>query len=491
MGGDGGIEGSATQRAMISLITKLEKQQAPRYTSLHMAGMIPVFAHDGRHKMIYNSILIAAALAGTIVTSYRFTFRYADLDAVYWITTAVYALDILFCFNQAVKRGHKVYGDRRSIARLYLRGWFAVDVLTAIPFSFLFSAAFGGEPRAGAAGAVLDVFMAAKLLKIVKIGKVSAVFSDIRASLSMNPALMRLMTFIFWFVTVVHLMACGWCLIGASEAGRPAQDQYLRALYWCLTTIATIGYGDYTPSHDSNAQIIYTMVVMVFGVGMYGYIIGNIASLIANLDVARAAYQKKLEETNDFLRTRRIPPELQTRVRDYYAYLWETRKNVSLSSPTADLPSSLSMEILLYLNRPLLEKVALFHDAGEPFMREVIQLLQPLVFIPNDYIIRQDEYGDCMYFLIEGSVEVLVNDVRVASLGQGSPFGETALLQGERRMASVHALSYCDVYRLSKADFDSLRAKHPEFDARVKKVVEERMQDTAEKTRPRTDPAGA
>jgi hypothetical protein len=256
-----------------------------------MAAAIRVFPHDGWHKKLYNSILIAAALAGTIVTSYRITFRLSDYDAFYWIVTAVYLLDIPFCFNQAVKRGHKVYADRRSIARLYLRGWFTMDVLSAVPFGFLLSAAFGGGPQAGVVGVVLDVFMAAKLAKIVKIGKVSAIFKDIRVSLSINPALMRLVTFIFWFLTVVHLMACGWCLIGASDSARPAMDQYVRALYWCLTTIATIGYGDYTPSHDSNLQIVYTMTVMVFGVGMYGYIIGNIASLIANLDVARAAYQ--------------------------------------------------------------------------------------------------------------------------------------------------------------------------------------------------------
>jgi CRP-like cAMP-binding protein len=77
---------------------------------------------------------------------------------------------------------------------------------------------------------------------------------------------------------------------------------------------------------------------------------------------------------------------------------------------------------------------------------------------------------------------VLVNSVHVASLGQGSPFGETALIQGEKRMASIRALSYCDVYKLSKADFDALRSRYPDFDAQVKKVVEERLKDTQEKT---------
>ena len=64
----------------------------------------------------------------------------------------------------------------------------------------------------------------------------------------------------------------------------------------------------------------------------------------------------------------------------------------------------------------------------------------------------------------------------------GSPFGETALIQEENRNASIRAVTYCDVYKLSKADFDALRARHADFDAQVKKVVEDRLRDTEEKT---------
>jgi voltage-gated potassium channel len=317
---------------------------------------------------------------------------------------------------------------------------------------------------------------------MAKISKVSAIFRDIRESLAVNPAVMRLVTFGFWFVTAVHLMACGWVLIGASEVQRPAWDQYVRAVYWCVTTIATIGYGDYTPNHDVNAQIIYTVCVMIFGVGMYGYIIGNVATLIANIDTARANYQSKMEEINDFLRSRRVPAGLQARVRSYYAYLWETQKSVTRASITEELPHTLSMEISLFLNRAILEKVSLFKNANEIFIREIVQLLRPMVFLPDDYIIRQGEFGDVMYFLSKGEVEVIVNGVRVAALGQGSPFGETALVQGEKRNASIRALTYCEVYSLAKSDLDALRKRYPDFDAQVRKVAEARLRDTREKT---------
>jgi hypothetical protein len=442
---------------------------------------IPVFRHDGRIKIVYNAILILVSLAGTIITSYRLTFGIEDADALYWIITTIYLLDILYSFNQSVKVGLAVHTDRRTIARRYLRGWFIVDVIASFPFAWFFGAAF---PHASTSiGAILDVFMLTKVLKMAKISKVSAVFKDINESLSVNPSLMRLVTFGFWFVTFVHLIACGWVLIGASEPQRSAFDQYLRSLYWCVTTIATIGYGDYFPSHDSNLQVIYTIVVMVFGVGMYGYIIGNVSSLIANLDVARANYQKKMEEINEILHVKRVPAPLQARIRDYYAYLWETQKSVASTSIIEELPHTLSMEVMLFLNRSILGKVSLFKNASEIFIREIVQLLRPMVFLPDDYIIRQGEFGDCMYFLSNGSVEVVVNDVRVATLGQGSPFGESALIQGEKRMASIRALTYCDVYKLSKSDFDSLRGRYPEFDEQVKQVAEANRRDTEEKTK--------
>ncbi len=445
---------------------------------------IPVFRYDGPAKVIYNTILIFAALTGTITTSYRLTFQEYQTDWLYWLITVIYILDIPYSFNLAVKKGLTVYADRRSIARMYLRGWFTLDLIACIPFAWVFSLVPGATAGPGVfthVALALDVIVISKVLKMAKISKVSVIFREIREGLSINPSLMRLVTFAFWFVTVVHLMACGWVLIGAAEPERSHIDQYIRGLYWCVTTIATIGYGDYTPNHNSNAQIIYTIGVMVFGVGMYGFIIGNVATLIANLDVARAAYQEKMEEVNDFFRARRVPAALQSRVRNYYAYLWETQKSVSTVSLTEELPHTLSMEILLFLNRTILEKVSLFRNANEIFVREIVQLLRPLVFLPDDYIIRQGEYGDCMYFLSSGDVEVLVGDQKVAVLGAGSPFGETALLQGEKRTASIRALSFCDVYKLSKADFDALRVRYPEFDAQVKKVVEERLRDAREK----------
>ncbi len=217
---------------------------------------------------------------------------------------------------------------------------------------------------------------------------------------------------------------------------------------------------------------------------MYGYIIGNMATIIANIDVAKTRFMEKMGEINNYMNTKRIPGDLQKRVRDYYYYLWDIRKGISSVNVMEELPKSLSIEISLFINRLIIEKAALFKKTDEVFVREVVQYLHHIAFLPNDYIIRQGEYGDCMYFLISGEAEVLINGDCAARLSSGSPFGETALLQNEKRMASIRTLTHCEVSKLQREDFNTLRLRHPEFDRQVQEIVKTRIMDTMDKTGP-------
>jgi voltage-gated potassium channel len=428
---------------------------------------IPVIISNSRIKTIWNIIVVLAALTFSIVFSYRFTFQIYEFDLFYGLILSLFALDILINFNSTVKVEYEVSHDRRVIAEKYLKGWFTVDFISAFPFDFFILLLIGVPDEHDGRH---FYFILLQLITLVKLLKVKKITKELQQHLRINPGIMRLMNFAFWFTQAVHYIALGWIVIGASEAARIPPDQYIRSLYWAVTTVATIGYGDYYPNHDSNLQIIFTIVVQIFGVGMYGYIIGNVSGLIANIDVARAEFVKKIESVRIYLNNKSIPKDMQEKVLSYYHYLWDKKKNVSDDNPLSDLPVSISLEIMLYLNRDMLMKVDLFKDAEELFVREAIQMLKPLIYLPNDYIIRQGEYGDCMFFLNSGEIEVLINGKQVAKLGPGSTFGETSLLVGEKRSASIHTLTYCEVYRLSKSDFDSLRIRFPEFNQEMEEI---------------------
>jgi len=437
------------------------------------------FPVDERVKALWGVLVIVAAFASAIVIPYKAAGGRIPLDIGYWIVTAVFCLDALAGLHAQSGASLARPRGQGCLFRMCFQSWLVPDILAAIPV-----AAF----MAGDALEWVPFHEWLVLLRLVKLLKVPSIVHSIRNLANLPPALMRLAVFLFWFALLAHFLALGWIAIGAAEPQRTFPNQYLRALYWCITTITTIGYGDYGPDHDSNRQILYTIAVQLCGVGMFSYIIGNVATLIVNLDTARAEFRSRLEDARNYMRVQRIPDPLQKRVAHYYQYLWDTRKGLSNDRFMTGLPQTLRLDIALYLNRESLGKVSLFKDASDIFIRAVVEKLEPQVYLPEDWIIRQGEYGDCMYFLCRGGIEVLRDDQRIATLPEGSAFGETALLQGERRNASVRTLSFCDVYRLSQASFEQLREAFPGFDEKVREIMRQRQHEADQDPAPAIQP---
>jgi len=429
-------------------------------------------AHNHPFRVAWNILILCAILAFLFIITYRVVFGIFAGGLFYSFLNALFVADIALNFVTKVKLGHVRVEEPREIARRYLRGWFVVDAVSAIPFELILVAAFGGSmPEGHWAQAAYRLLQLLTLLKLLKVGRI---FKELQEALDIIPALRRLILFGYWVAAWLHAMVLGWIMIGGTEQAREPVDQYIRALYWIITTIATIGYGDYTPDHESNVQLIYAMGVEIFGVGMFSYVIANVSNLVSNLDLARRAWQERLDEINSFMRSQRIPAEMQGRVRDYFSYLWSQQKGVNARDALSDVPNGLSQEILMFLNRDVLAKVGIFKGADELFLRESVRLMRPQVFLPGEHIIRQGEFADCMYFLASGDVRIVVDGNEVARLGPGSPFGETALINNQFRNASVISDSYGTGYRLDKNDFNVLRSKYPEFDRRVEAIARSR-----------------
>jgi CRP-like cAMP-binding protein len=66
------------------------------------------------------------------------------------------------------------------------------------------------------------------------------------------------------------------------------------------------------------------------------------------------------------------------------------------------------------------------------------------------------------YFIRTGKVEVTAFGKHVAVLSDGAYIGEIALLFSTQRSATVHAVTFVDLFMLCKADFDKVAAMFPE-----------------------------
>ncbi|HSR63325.1 MAG TPA: cyclic nucleotide-binding domain-containing protein [Gammaproteobacteria bacterium] len=77
---------------------------------------------------------------------------------------------------------------------------------------------------------------------------------------------------------------------------------------------------------------------------------------------------------------------------------------------------------------------------------------------PKKLIIREDEIGDCMYIILEGTVEVMIRaesggrDITINTLRAGDFFGERALMPGStgRRNASIKSMHPTKLFRIDK-----------------------------------------
>ncbi|MCG3118195.1 MAG: hypothetical protein ALAOOOJD_00358 [bacterium] len=373
------------------------------------------------------------------------------------IGTAVFSIDLLVNLQRTryAKQDKFIPEKKRGPASLQ-RGWLIVDLLAALPLSLVFNIAL------------------LRFLRFLKLARVAQFMRQWRQRTVKHSNVLRLAFFAYWFLLSAHWLACGWLALRGVAAASDHWTSYLRALYWTIQTLSTVGYGDVTPA--TNAETLYTMGVMIFGVGVYGYIIGNVASILANIDPAKAQHLANVEKLTAFMNYRNIPPPLQKRIRDYYAYLWEKRMSFDESNVVFSLPPSLRTDVSLFLKRDIIETVPLFQGAGDAFIREIALQMTPVIFTPGDYIYKAGELGRDMYFITQGTVEVVSKDGNMVyvTLTVGDFFGEIALVLSQPRTACVRAVSYCDLYRLDKEMFDRVLVNYPNIAAEIKAKAMER-----------------
>jgi hypothetical protein len=440
---------------------------------------------ESKLMILWESLIVIVTLYNYIIIPFRVAFQVGTREE--WlifdlIADGILIGDILLRFNIGFIDQGELVEDKKQIQKHYRSTELTLDLIASFPADLIVRLFLNGS-----ATTLISFLRFPRLLRGIHCFEI---FKRWENNVNVNSAVIRMIQLIMMIFLIDHWVACLWFFIGdaARFAGEswlttasldfaPPITQYMSSLYWSITTLTTVGYGDITPTTD--LEIAFTLTVMFLGVSMYAFIIGNVTSLIANFDANKSHFREKLTQIQSYMRARQIPYPLQQQVRDYYQYMWEYNRDISLDLSFLDeLPHSLKTQMYLYLYRELLSKVPLFQDADSGFIEDLIVKLKPRILPPNDYIIREEQIGQEMYFIKRGEVEAFSEKTgRVyRQMSAGSFFGEIALIYSSRRTASVKTLTYCELFVLYKDDFEQVLNNYPQFSERVKKIAEERYQ---------------
>lgn len=108
-----------------------------------------------------------------------------------------------------------------------------------------------------------------------------------------------------------------------------------------------------------------------------------------------------------------------------------------------------------------IRKKELFEHDSEEEMLELVDVFKQFDFKAGECVIRQGELDDRFFVVVSGSLNVHVNvgekgeesQVNVGTYGQGDAFGDSALIIGSPRTATVTAITDCELWSLDRQTY--------------------------------------
>jgi CRP-like cAMP-binding protein len=129
-----------------------------------------------------------------------------------------------------------------------------------------------------------------------------------------------------------------------------------------------------------------------------------------------------------------------------------------------------------------LKDIALFQGLSNKERAQLAPWIDEIDMQAGRELVHQDALGHEFFVVLDGTCEVRDGSTHLADLGAGDFFGEIALLETDRRVASVTATTPVRLAVMSRSDFRSMSSKFPEIGQRLRDAIVERNANRAART---------
>ncbi|KAI5618064.1 potassium voltage-gated channel subfamily H member 6-like, partial [Silurus asotus] len=452
-----------------------------------------IMMHYSPFKAAWDWVILLLVLYTAIFTPYSAAFLLNDLaedqrhvcsyicnplNIVDAIVDVLFMVDIVISFRTTyVDTNDEVVTHPKHIAIHYIKGWFLIDIVAALPFDLLVFKSGSDETTS----TLIGLLKTARLLRLVRVARKLDRYSEYGAAV--------LLLLMCTFVLIAHWLACIWYAIGHVErpymktgwldnladqlgkyyndsdatSGPSIKDMYVTALYFTFSSLTSVGFGNVSP--NTNSEKIFSICVMLIGSLMYASIFGNVSAIIQRLYSGTTRYHTQLLRVKEFIRFHQIPPSLRQRLEEYFQHAWSYTNGIDMNAVLKGFPECLQADICLHLNRNLLQNCKAFKGASKACLRALAMRLKTTHSPPGDTLYHHGDILQTLYFISHGSIQVSCNDIVLAILGKNNIFGEPIHLYTEpgHCNADVRTLTYSDLHQIQRDDLLEVLDMYPAF----------------------------
>ncbi|OQR89768.1 Voltage-gated Ion Channel (VIC) Superfamily [Achlya hypogyna] len=454
-------------------------------------------------KIRWDLMIGGCVLYTTFVVPYRVSFAIDAAGFFYVLETvldAAFFLDIVFTFRTGIVSpiSGLVYYNKQHIAVAYLKGWFLIDFFSTIPIASIVAVV---DPHLNASALMTTrIFRSlklARLLKLARFQKISNTIAKWEEEVLANQSVLALLKIIFFVFFLAHLVACAWFYAAstnpnswAATIGLMADDhahkqtlQYLVSVHWAIVTMATIGYGDVVP--QTKLEMLIAMLVMVTGVVMFGYVVGNITALVDNINASSRMQRERITNIKEYIIVRSLPKHTGKQILDHFEYFYRQRSVFDEDAILKNIPSIIRHEVVHHVLRKFIARIDFLSEFHEGLVSDMAVAMNPFFVVRDEPIYVQHEIAAHVFFLMKGTatlVKSYVNQMGETALMQLTPgvhFGEIELYHPRFgrgiRICTAVTKTYCELTSLSRQVISVIGETWPEVLTHLEHTGEQKV----------------
>ena len=314
--------------------------------------------------------------------------------------------------------------ELKNIQKNYLKSYFIIDFLAAIPFKTLFNILDRKCNDIGYLNTPLYqnniyyIVITLKLPKAIKAFNRNWLMEYIKNYLNQyehfNVYLGLYENFLIFFAGL-HIVSCIFIFIGKNQypgwiihfgfENKSFFGLYFIAIYYLITTVTTVGYGDL--SCITPIEKVFGLFMEIVGIFAYSFALTSISNYVKVLSDKNEEFHQKCEVLDDIrVSYPELSDDLYTRIHRYLkSNLFNDKKDKKLIINS--LPITLKNSLVYHMYEPIIKNFAFFKNFNNiDFIVRVILSFRPILVVKNDVLIKDGDFVEDIIFVKFGRLSL-------------------------------------------------------------------------------------